>query len=455
MKWIGRYRVMKLLGQGGMGRIYKVFRPELGRVMALKLLKPEQLQEDLWGAEELRRLFFQEVRIMGGLDHENVAAVLDLGEAEGRPFAVLEYYCLNLGTLIGETYRMEAPTRRLMPEKAIDYAQQALNGLGRLHHAGIVHRDVKPYNLMVTRDDCIKLIDFGLSRLRGERPPRRPKGAIIGSPYYAAPEQESHPDQAGPQADLFSLAVLFYRLLTGSLPDEGLKALEGETFYSQAWSDFFRKALSQEPSRRYADAWEMHEALQQLKESWRETRDRACKLSQGGLHREAHEAPSTPPRSRPMRTGPVKMVPFPGLTDLYQPAVYQPNAFRRRGESCLEDRSSGLIWLVKAPPLALSWEEAWSYAASLSEEPGNQAEPWRLPTVEELLTLLQPRFRPEDFCVPAVLGGQKRCLWSADERTCSAAWFVDAENGSVLWQDKTCAFWVLPVRSGQESSDRA
>jgi serine/threonine-protein kinase len=110
-----------------------------------------------------------------------------------------------------------------------------------------------------------------------------------------------------------------------------------------------------------------------------------------------------------------------------------------------------LEWLMDAPPLPMSWQEAGELVASLNREFGGEEAAWRVPTVEELLTLLQPRFRPEDLCLPPILGGQRRRLWSSDERTCSAAWLVDAENGAVLWQDKACRFRILPVRARRGS----
>lgn len=450
MKWIGKYRVLGLLGRGGFGRIYKVVRPELGRVMALKLLKPEELQETLWGLEELKRQFWQEARIMGGLDHDNIASVLDVGESEGRPFMVLEYYCLNLGLLIGEGYKLEEPSRTLVPGKALGYAEQALHGLGSLHHAGIVHRDVKPYNFMLSRSDHIRLIDFGLSKVRGELPPQRPRSAIIGSPYYSAPEQESQPDQVDARADLYGLGVLLYRLLTGRLPQQGLQELQAPPFQADAWAQFFRTALAEQPGDRFSDAWQMLDGVKELQECWQEARDAACKLPNDGLVEKSNAADDRP-RSRPIRSGPVKRMPFPGLTPLAQPAFSRRSSFTRREKGVLEDAANGLEWLMDAPPLPMSWQEAGELVASLNREFGGEEAAWRVPTVEELLTLLQPRFRPEDLCLPPILGGQRRRLWSSDERTCSAAWLVDAENGAVLWQDKACRFRILPVRARRGS----
>jgi serine/threonine-protein kinase len=130
-----------------MGAVYKVLQPVTGRMAALKLLRPSDVLEELVGTEELARRFYEEARIMGQLEHPHVAAVLDADhDARNRPFFLMEYYCLNLGMLIGESYRVEAPTRRLPLDRAVRYARQTLEALRRMHYAGIVHRDVKPYN---------------------------------------------------------------------------------------------------------------------------------------------------------------------------------------------------------------------------------------------------------------------------------------------------------------------
>ena len=108
---ISRYHVLGLLGRGGTGRVYKVLRPELNKVLALKLLRPDEVLEGILGREELERRFWHEARIMGEMEQENIASAWDAGEHRGEPFLVLEYMGMNLGRLIGESDRDEAPTR--------------------------------------------------------------------------------------------------------------------------------------------------------------------------------------------------------------------------------------------------------------------------------------------------------------------------------------------------------
>lgn len=190
MKKIGRYEIVGRLGQGGMSSVYKARAPLTGRIVALKILKPRnEIFAELVGEERLKKMFLEEARIMGEISHSHVAKVLDCDVADGVPFIVLEYFAHMLGTTIGEGYHIEKDTRVIDGSKCCRYLSQILLGLERLHFAGVVHRDLKPGNLMITDDNRIKLIDFGLSKVHGEETFSIP-GMQVGTPYYAAPEQK-------------------------------------------------------------------------------------------------------------------------------------------------------------------------------------------------------------------------------------------------------------------------
>ena len=140
MKKIGKYEICGLLGKGGMGIVYKARVPVIGKVVALKLLSPHPNLVALLGKEEIRRNFVTEAMTMASLRHPHIAAVWDFHDSDNLTFFVMEYYCNNLGTMIGETYRVEEPSRTVAVDKAIDYTRQILVGLSRLHEAHIVHR---------------------------------------------------------------------------------------------------------------------------------------------------------------------------------------------------------------------------------------------------------------------------------------------------------------------------
>ena len=154
---------------------------------------------------------------MAGLNHPNIVSIHDYDQDRGKRFYVMDFYANNLGTMMGESYTVESPSRPIPVDRAIGYTRQYLEGIRCLHDAGIVHRDIKPFNLLVTPRDTVKICDFGLSKLRGETD-AGPGNLKVGSPYYAAPEQERDPNSVDERADLYPVGVMLYRMLTGRLP---------------------------------------------------------------------------------------------------------------------------------------------------------------------------------------------------------------------------------------------
>src|SRR5438132_9284524 len=150
---LGPYEIVSTLGAGGMGEVYRARDPRIGREVAIKVL-PESLAKD---ADRLRR-FEQEARATGTLNHPNLLVVFDLGTFERSPFIVSEL-------LEGSTLRDVLAAGRLPLRKVLDYAVQVANGLAAAHEKGVIHRDLKPENIFITRDDRVKLLDFGLAKL--------------------------------------------------------------------------------------------------------------------------------------------------------------------------------------------------------------------------------------------------------------------------------------------------
>lgn len=417
---IGRYKVLGRLGRGGMGGVYKVEHDKLGLVLALKLLQPHELLEQLMGVDQVQVAFEREAQLLASSDHEHLARVLDLDSHEGRLFMVLEYLCMNLGSLIGEGHVLEHPTRPLPWDRALDFVSQTLKGLDYLHSRGVTHLDIKPGNLMLNSQGQIKIIDLGLSRIAGEHwvPP---KGLKIGTPGYCPPEQEQNPNKADHRADLYALAVVLYRLITGYLPDT-------KAFTDHPWADFFHKALAISPAQRFQQASEMHVALDALQESLNigdtcPFHESTCVL-QGSV------------RSTPVRTG-VKGLPFPFLDQLFRPKEYHTTDLESVRDGWL-DTCLGLVWGDVS-----SWPMTWSEAQKYVHDLGSQ---WRLPTVEELVSLLRPHQEPEQFC-QRTFDNRYLWIWTGDRRSFTSAWFVDVGGSAVLAQDLTCRFYVRPVQN--------
>jgi serine/threonine-protein kinase len=199
----GRYRVERVLGHGGMAVVYLAHDEELSRPVAIKVLA-----EHLAGDESFRARFLQESRLAGRLSHPNVVQVYDAGETEGRPYIVMEY-------VPGDTI---AQRGKLSHAKAVPLALQACAGLQHAHNAGLVHRDVKPANLLVREDNVLKIADFGIARAT-ELTRLTEHGTVLGTAAYLSPEQAAG-DEVTATTDIYSLGAVLYELLTGRAPYE-------------------------------------------------------------------------------------------------------------------------------------------------------------------------------------------------------------------------------------------
>jgi Tol biopolymer transport system component len=232
---LGPYEILAPIGAGGMGEVYRAKDPRLGREVAIKVL-PASFSQD---ADRLKR-FEQEARAAGVLNHPGITAVYDIGSANGAPYIVTEL-------LEGETLRARLLTGALPVRKAIDYAVQIAKGLAAAHEKGIVHRDLKPENLFLTKDGRVKILDFGLAKLKpetgddgktdmntvsgGTQP-----GVVLGTMGYMSPEQVRG-KAADRRSDLFAFGTILYEMLAGQ------RAFRGDTA-----ADTITAILTKEPA---------------------------------------------------------------------------------------------------------------------------------------------------------------------------------------------------------------
>jgi serine/threonine-protein kinase len=269
----GRYRLEARLGEGGMGVVYRARHVLIERIVALKLIRP-----DLKGETHLRAWMLREARAANRVDHAHIVEIHDVGETEeGDLYLVMEL--LSGSALSAEIAKGQMPIAR-----GVDVIEQMCAALARAHDLGVIHRDLKSDNIMLTvrggRRDFVKILDFGLAALA--RDPRlAPKGAVFGTPEYMSPEQ-ARGDDALPVSDLYALGVLFFEMMTGQLP---FRSSDRETLLemqrsatpprprtlrpdlpAQAESIVLR-LLEKDPRRRFRDGHHLQEELKAFQRS--------------------------------------------------------------------------------------------------------------------------------------------------------------------------------------------
>lgn len=265
------YRILAKVGEGAMGEVYRAQDVELGRPVAIKVVKPGFLSAlSERDAQDALQRFTQEARAAAALSHPGVTTVHRVGSESGWPYIAMEWID---GTTLEEVLASQG---RLPLDRAARIGLQVLSVLDAAHRAGIVHRDIKPGNVMVTRDRRVKVTDFGVARVPGPAAAQTQLGFVLGTPLYAAPEQLAGRAVDG-RADLYSVGAVVYEAVVGRPPIEATSALDllrqvqtarprpaGATVpgLPPSFDTFLSRALAKEPADRFASAAEMGRALQ-------------------------------------------------------------------------------------------------------------------------------------------------------------------------------------------------
>src|SRR5215470_5014670 len=204
---IGRYRVEKLLGSGAMGEVYRAYDPVIDRLVAIKVLRPDLIARG--GSDQLMERFRREARAAGRRFHPNIVAIWDFGDDDGTPFLVMEFV---EGRNLDQMLKASGP---LDPMHSVAIMTQVLRALGFAHESGIVHRDVKPSNIIVLPSGQVKVADFGIARI--DASDFTIAGDLLGTPAYMAPEQLAGAP-VDHRTDLFAAAVILFEIMTGVKP---------------------------------------------------------------------------------------------------------------------------------------------------------------------------------------------------------------------------------------------
>ncbi len=266
MDHVGRYKIIEVIGSGAMATVYRAFDPEIDRTIAIKLLQSELCRD-----EEYRMRFLREAKAAGMLSHPNIVTIYDVGEYDSQPYIAME---LIEGMQISDLIK----TGQSVPVwDVVDIGIQLARALDYAHSKGIVHRDIKPGNIMLVKaTNTIKVADFGICRIEGgEVTEQTHVGQVLGTPHYMSPEQILG-QKVDPRSDLFSAGVVLYQLLTGTRP------FEGDTMATLAYKiveadpvpiDKLRpdlplglrriigRALKKQPDKRFQSGQEFAEAL--------------------------------------------------------------------------------------------------------------------------------------------------------------------------------------------------
>lgn len=247
--------ILGFIGKGGMGAVYKARQPALDRLVALKILPPQ-----VASGPAFTERFNREARALARLSHPNIVAVHEFGQVNGLPFFIMEF-------VDGLNLRQLERTRKLSAREALQIVPQICEALQFAHDEGIVHRDIKPDNILIDKRGRVKIADFGIAKLLGGGPDTdlTATQGILGTPNYMAPEQVEKPESVDHRADIFALGVVFYEMLTGELPlGKFAPPSSGRMEVDVRLDEVVLRALEKKPELRYQQASQVKTAVETI-----------------------------------------------------------------------------------------------------------------------------------------------------------------------------------------------
>ena len=511
MKKLGKYEIIEKIGEGGMGTVYKAKQPTLNKVVALKILADACAKDD----DLVQRFMREAHIMASLPDYNHVVQVFDLDEVEGKYFYTMEYIPLSLAEYIGDTQDDMAQTRKvkrksktLPVETALHLTRHILKGLKVIHKAGVVHRDICPRNVLLAKDGdniSAKITDFGIAGQKDSGLTKTGMGGI-GKEIYAAPEQWQSLSHADARSDIYSVGILMYRMVTGRLP-VGIRVKEPKDLnleVGRSLSEVIIQATEHETADRFQNAGEMLKVLEHASggehqvEASRKTsiatdgkvvrdgktvyqlrnKPNAGEMLKVLEHASGDEPrvgtprkPSTTSITRMDRSGKpghqLRSKPSTVSDDEFEkifasdhdwrPREYVQNEFEDNSDGTITDHATGLMWQKSGSDEHLDYMGAEKYISSLNRNrflsrtcfAGHSD--WRLPTIPELMSLLDPKERSTGLYIDSVFDETQRWCWSADKRSSYSAWYVSFFYGiaNCYEYDDYCDCYVRAVRSKQ------
>jgi serine/threonine protein kinase len=466
-----KYKVEKEHDKGGMAKIYKVFDRLAKEYRAIKTV-PNVLSYDNEALERLRN----EINHAQKISHPNVIRVYDLFEDRGRYLLVMEYIDgKNLYQVL-----KERSDKRFKEYEVIKYMIQVSKGLKEIHRRGIVHLDLKPKNIMLTKEGEIKILDFSISKMRDQLKDARSHLFAEGTLPYMAPEQLSNNyGNKNEQTDFWSLGATMYYLLSGKYPfgndanrikDPAEKPSERNLFHvSIMTKNFVLKCLQKDRTKRYKNMKGVLKELNRIKEYLEENDSETAATTAGDYIDTTVKAPGVAPvlaeeKSKiefphVLRFEPCQRLSKGEVINMIKERSFFDTNWNRDGEfsnqfelkslsdgQVVIDAAVGLMWHPGGTPGFMSLEKAVKWLEELNNSSYAGFSDWRLPTLEEAASLLQQRKDKSSFYIGAYFSVEQQCIYTGDRIDETRVWLVDFKEGNVF-SDFPNYGYIRPVRS--------
>lgn len=433
------YVLRQYIGDGSYGRVYLV-ENKVG-LFALKILYKD-VKMEMRGVESVMKI-----------RSNRLIRILDYGKTlSGENCILMEYIPCNLERILADG-RLEEP-------KARHYFTEILNGLEVLHKNNILHRDIKPENLFVL-EDIVKIGDFGTARYISEE--KSDRTVSVGTPHYIAPECFS--DNYGFSVDCWSAAVIFYRMLTGSFVFDGkfyenifaaiMRPEPNLIRVPELYRLFFKKCFEKDVKKRHKNPEEMLKEIQRISEGGhKETAAISVHIQEVHGQKPASGEKKPVQENRPqektyqLRHKPILVqndayaYKFFGLDERLRPLSYIKNNFRDNGDGTVTDSVTELVWQKSGSETYITYPEAQEYIRQMNIG-GNEG--WRLPTVEEFISLLEPQKQSNELHINPIFHKKQCWCWTADRRSPFSVWHVNFDRGYFHHYEDRC--YVRAVRS--------